>query len=491
MKRTAIVHFEDAIHKLQAADPEVRFDSEYYSSPEFLARPNSTLRLSLVNFTALREIARRHPVEIFHYSEVNGKVEVLDGFEQIVINTVASKRTESLLEQLFTRVENFATTPEIIIGTEYSWTNNVRNGNISSDLVDRLYGEHLMLRHTARTDRHVYEDGDFRRSRIQEFELGIHQDALPTADPIGERDGILLVAAPEGRLTKNNDEIYETERILNEAGVGADHRIRVIKPPYTAAEYWDALRSTRYLIFTSRGETFSYVLNDALSMGVIAFRKPELFATRTSHFGVDSYWEVGLRYREPRELPGRIRALSADVDSLRAESFRSSAISKRLFSEEAVRSNWLRVLAGDPLNTGGVLFVDLTRLPGGSRDAYRMARDLDCKLVVAYMSRGLDGSELTSYSLTSEDRSIALVPYCFIEAGGRLRLVSPNLGNGKVVEEGASGILEGYLRLLFRTNRVSRVFVSSGIGDPVLNEVLSNMRYLHGRELEAISVQSV
>ncbi|WP_140398460.1 hypothetical protein [Brachybacterium massiliense] len=150
MKRTAVVHFEDAIHKLYVADPEVSFDTRYYTSPDFLARPNSTLRLSLVNFTALREISRRHPVEIFHYSEVNGNVEVLNGFEQIVINTVASKRTESLLEQLFARIANFTPMPELIIGTEYSWTNNVKNGNISPLLVDRLYKDHVMRLFAAR-----------------------------------------------------------------------------------------------------------------------------------------------------------------------------------------------------------------------------------------------------------------------------------------------------------------------------------------------------
>src|SRR5699024_2334148 len=120
-----------------------------------------------------------------------------------------SKRTESLLEQLFARIANFTPMPELIIGTEYSWTNNVKNGNISPLLVDRLYKDHVMLRHTARTDRHVYESSEFRQARIQEFELGIHQDALPAPAPIEERNGILLVAAPEGRLTKNNDEIAE------------------------------------------------------------------------------------------------------------------------------------------------------------------------------------------------------------------------------------------------------------------------------------------
>ena len=62
MKKTAVVHFADDIHKLQVADPEVRFGPDYYTSPQFLARPNSTLRLNLVNFTALRKIARTYPV---------------------------------------------------------------------------------------------------------------------------------------------------------------------------------------------------------------------------------------------------------------------------------------------------------------------------------------------------------------------------------------------------------------------------------------------
>ena len=491
MKKTAVVHFADDIHKLQVADPEVRFGPDYYTSPQFLARPNSTLRLNLVNFTALRKIARTYPVEMFHYSEVYGEIDALDGFEQIVVNTVASAKVISFLERLLSWASSRAPAPEIIIGTEYSWGNRVKSGDISPTFFDHLYRNHLILRHTARTDGRVYEDESFDGARIQEFELGIHQDALPAPDPIIDRKGILLVAAPEGRVTKNNEEIYETEKILSEADLGAEHDIRVIRPPYTAAEYWDALCSTRYLIFTSRGETFSYVLNDALSMGVIAFRKPELFASRTSRFGVDSYWGLGLRYRRPQDLPERIRALSQDVDALRAESFRSSAMSKRLFSEEAVLGNWFKVLKGDTLNASGMLFVDISTLAGGIQDAYRMARDLGCEVVVAYMGRGLDEAGVTSYSLVTEDRSVAVVPYCFIEAGSRLRLVSRDFSKGRFVEGDSRGILSDYLRLLVRVNRVSRVYVSRGIGDFELAEALSGLKYLHGRELVPIPVQSV
>ena len=157
---------------------------------------------------------------MFHYSEVYGEIDVLDGFEQIVVNTVASAKVISFLERLLSWASSRAPAPEIIIGTEYSWGNRVKSGDISPTFFDQLYRNHLILRHTARTDARVYEDENFYGARIQEFELGIHQDALPAPDPIIDRKGILLVAAPEGRVTKNNEEIYETEKILSEADLG-------------------------------------------------------------------------------------------------------------------------------------------------------------------------------------------------------------------------------------------------------------------------------
>lgn len=107
------------------------------------------------------------------------------------------------------------------------------------------------------------------------------------------------------------------------------------------------------------------------------------------------------------------------------------------------------------------------------------------------MSRGLDEAGVTSYSLVTEDRSVAVVPYCFIEAGSRLRLVSRDFSKGRFVEGDSRGILNDYLRLLVRVNRVSRVYVSRGIGDFELAAALSGLRYLHGRELVPIPVQSV
>lgn len=491
MKRTAVIYFEDLIRKRLADDPDYVFDVGFFEDPNFPARPNSTLRLTLVNFAAFQEISRTHPVDIFHYREVVGGIRGLLSYDQIVLNTVASKKTEQFLRMLIPLLDSVPTPPRVIIGTEYSWTNNVKTGNISQELVDSLYLDHLMLRHTARTDKHLYEDPKYRSSRVQEFELGIDMQSMPEPFPIEVRTDILFVSAPEGRVTKNNGEIWEIIEELERSGVTDELAIKVLEPPYTTREYWEYLRSARFVIFTSLGETFSYVLNDALAMGVVGLRRPELFATRTSRFGVDSYWDVGIRYEDPKDAAEIVLELSRDGDSLLAESSRAAAIARRRFSKDTVRHNWLKVLRGSSLNTESVYIVDISRLRGGISQGFAKARDLGCKYVIAYMSRGLEDARLTSYSLPSSDRSQVVIPYCYMEYGGRIRIAGPNMGRGRIVEASSFDDVVDYLRLVVRSHKIRAIYVDANVDDDQLIAACEDTEYLDGGELVPAEVQSL
>lgn len=491
MKRTAVVHFESAITKEQRQNPDCKFDKSFYYSPTFTARANSTLRLNVVNYNALRNLSHRNPIDIFAYQEIRGDIDFLLDYEQIVVNIIASAHTKNLLEALIPKLDGLTNPPELILGTEYSWLNRVRDGSLSETFVNSIYRDHLMLRHTSKTDRHVYEASHLRGARIQEFPLGIDVHSLPTPLPITERKDILFVAAPEGRSTKNNDEIQDIIAALRERSLDNSLHIRVLKPPYATPEYWEALRTARYLVFTSVGETFSYVLNDAAAMGTIVIRRPELFATRTSSFGADSYWDVGLRYQTAMEACDLISAISADENRLRRESYRARAICRKRFSIDAVERNWHLLLEGENLNTANMLVADISLLPGGLDEAFDRARTLDCKIVLSYMSKGLDGADLTSYSALDPSGDIAAVPFCYKEIGSRIRVVSPDLTNGRIVSETDPDTMIDYLRLLVRVNGISTAYVEESVSDAKFIEALSHVTYLNGRELAPLHLQQI
>lgn len=491
MDKTAVIYFDNVIYKAVGQDRNFAFDDKFYLSPDFLGRPNSTLRLNVVNYSALRNLSKSYPISLFHYDEVKDSLRELMGYQQIVINTVAAVRTVECVEALLEEIESCDSPPTLIFGTEYSWTNNIRTGNVSAELVDKIYNEHLILRHTARTDRHLYEPDYGHQSKVQEFEIGIDIASMPEPVVIRERKNILFVAAPEGRTTKNNDEIELICDELEYRGIPETYPIQILRPPYTAAQYWEALKSARFLIFTSLGETFSYVLNDALAMGVVALRRPELFSTRTSRFGVDAYWEVGTRYTSVEQAVDQIEILNGDDDRLSSESQRSASLTAKRFDSSVVEDNWLRLLTRASLNIGNLLLIDVGRIGGGVEQAWQIARDLDCAVVMAYMTRGLEADKVSSYSMPSRDRSQTLIPYCYVESNSGVRHIGPNAKPGKVAEGISTATVTDYMRLVVRTNSIRKIYVDSRIDDAHLSDSLDALKYLEGGVLRPVATQAV
>lgn len=491
MKPTAIIYFENGIYDLIKHNDAFQFDSSYYSSPEFTARPNSTLRLNIVNFKALKELSECYPIDLYHLEEIESSVASLMKYEKVVVNTVSAKRVVDFLELLFSTMARTDSPPEVVIGTEYSWKNKVATGDVTEEMVEQIYTNHTLLRHTARTDRHIYEPEWGKRARVQEFEIGLDLEPMPSAADNERRSGVLFVAAPEGRKTKNNNEIDLIVEELKNRKMSPALPIDILRPPYTTSEYWRRLASAKYLVFTSLGETFSYVLNEALAMGVVAIRRPELFATRTSRFGADSYWDVGLRYQSVEDAVDLLERFESDDYLYRLESQRATRISRERFSLDAIKQNWFLLLNDASLNTNSLLLMDVSLIDGGVDSALDIARDLDCDVAMAYMSRGLDTHDLSSYSYVSQDRSQALLPYCYKESSDRLRLIGPNASFGRFDNEPTSDTVADYLRLIVRTNKVRKIFVDSSISDPVLDDALNVVDYLEGSTLVPVWVEKI
>ena len=156
-----------------------------------------------------------------------------------------------------------------------------------------------------------------------------------------------------------------------------------------------------------------------------------------------------------------------------------------------MESNWQKLLEGHTLNDSKMLVTDVSALPGGLDEAFERARQLECKIVLAYMSRGLEGTGLTSYSVLDASGAIAAVPFCYKESGTRLRIVSPDLANGRIVDEMSLDNTTEYLRLLVRTNGISTACIDEAASDPFLVSALSQVDYLEGRDLKPIRLQHI
>lgn len=491
MRRTAVIFLDDLLLQKVDTDPNYKFDAKHFQAPDFAARPNSTQRLNISNFDAVRALAQDYPIDIYHYRDIHNNISAVIDYDQVVINTVASARTPSVATALLREAANRADPPALIFGTEYSWRAHVTKGDIDASLLDDVHMKHLLLRHTPRTDNFLYSDDKYRTARVQEFELAVDPSIMPRPHPIEDRGVILFVAGPEGRETKNNSEIFAIEAELKARGLGEEYSIRILTPPYTTTEYWEALRETQFLVFTSLGETFSYVLHDALAMGVIVLRRPELFAMSTDRFGVESYPGTGILYDSPESATESIAELSKSPGRLEAESERSKSIVARTFSPAALRSNWLRLLSGATLNSESLYVVDLFGDRNNTSKALEKATQLGCRFVMAYMSRGLDKDAFSAYAQHFYERDQTILPYCYLEHKGALRYTRRGLSAGRIVKKTSVDDVAAYFRLIVRTHNIQNIFVDTNIGDEQLAEALRSVVYLDGRDLLPPTIQAV
>lgn len=478
-----VIHFDLMLRKILALSEPESFKAPFYHSSNVASRPNSTMRLSVVNVLAWRELG----ADFMFCDDIEDLKSLLGRYDTVVVHAIASARVHAFMPILVEAVNELeSAVPRIVFGTESSWFNELKKGTVSTEAIDLVYKRSLLLRHTARTDRPVYTDDGFESARIQEFELGIDTDVVHATTPIADRTKVLFVAAPEGRTTKNNEEIEEIVAALRSAPVeGLD--VEVLAPPYSSTEYWDLLEQTRFLVFTSVGETFSYVLNDANAMGVVTLRRPELFRSATTRLAVDSYPDVGVRYRDAEHAVELLRRLSLDCDGLERLSTHARAVVASRFSHERVLRNWTCLIGGENMNTERLLIADADAYDADFERLCQKARSLGCNYVMPYLNRGTKQLDLTSFSFVESKSQVTVVPFAAHETESGFTLNTDSLRSGRAIADWEQDVAM-HLRLVVRTYKIGEVFVDRDVDAAGLRRLVDRLTYLHGDELRRMPV---
>lgn len=491
-----IVHelYTTRMLRTQSQEP---FDTSFYRKAEWASRPNSTQRLSVVNLQALRELQKEFDIEIRTDREWSPEIEELYlSYDVIVVNTVSSRVSEQFIRQLLNWKRAIGSrAPQLILGTEMTWRGRLEGGSITEQDFRDIHFNHLLLRHTGRTDAHFYSDDSCHDLRIQEFEVGIDFGALPAAKPIEERKRISVVRAPAGRSTKNNEAIDSLLDSVRANPFLKGFETREINPPYSTTDYWDLMAGSTFLLFTSLGETFSYALNDAKALGVVTLYPEVMYRTRIGYrFAVDSYPGSRIRYRDTIHALDLLSQLAADKKRLKEESRLSTEYAERHFSLRRVTDNWRVLLSGKNLNTAG-LYIYGASVGSWSEVASRAA-SAGCTLALPLHNAGPLGKSEEMTWIDPISGVLRVLDYATATADGALeRVLTPTLSGGSVgpplvkdqhLSDGAH-----YLQLVCRLNKVARIVPGSSLGSNTQLVALGAIKSYEGlnRGLRPIPVE--
>ena len=379
--RTAWVYFHPMVDVLREQGLGAHVPREFYASDLWTAKANSTDRLTVTNYQALHRMAGNHDLELVRSDEALKELpDLLDDFDNVVVNLVASPRAISFLKELSASPAYEDRRARLIFGTEMTPFSEVAKGNLTQREIAMLYFENTILRHTGRTDAPIYSGGQSPRAHIVEFPLGVDTDLLHPDDSC-DKKFITMVKAPRGRLTKNNEGVDEIAALIKAYRNYPGLEVKIVEPPYTSRELWDIFRESAYLIFTSRGETFSYVANDAMAHGVVSFIRSEMFTTRTPAFSADSYLGHGTRYRSNRELLRALDSFVLSPEQWLAESLAARESVVRRFSVDSVARAWSSILSREPLPRRSLLVLD-GAAPRGREEVARLTLDHGASLVM-------------------------------------------------------------------------------------------------------------
>lgn len=363
-KKVAFVVFEHLVVKFLEKGDEVVFDEAFFASKIWPARANSTSRLTLVNYEAIRRLQRESgngpEIVVVSGNDWSPAATLASDFDTIVVNQIASLQSHKWLQSFVDLCRSAEThkTKNIIFGTEVSFEAELRKQTFTPDQVDYIYRSCLLLRHTARTDKSVYRNGDALKTQILEFEIGLDHETIRYGLPPAQRRFITFVAAPEGRVTKDNGFIDLMVSRIAASPLREQFEVRVLRPPYSTADYWELMRNTAFFIFTSNGETFSYVLNDAKACGAIALFKEHLYYTAVgAAFAVSHYPELSFRYQDADDALGLMVQIAGAPERMDALSRQSRTEAVCLFGLDRIHANWKRLLRGEAFPTQKLLLL--------------------------------------------------------------------------------------------------------------------------------------
>ena len=484
------VLLEGLMGKLLKSSDSTEFGEEFFSSDMWKDRPNSTSRLNLVNYSAVCRLRDKYDIRFMHVTEMNDDIRKgLKTSDIVVVNQVASPNSIALLQEFLDEVRYETPRARVIFGTELSIHNEMKKGNLSLRELNELYFDHLLLRHTGKTDRELYLRDDCVSANIQEFEIGIDTDVVAYGKPISERKYITFVKAPEGRATKNNQGVDEIIAALKQDAAFSKYEIKVMIPPYGSLEYWKVMAETAFFLFTSKGETFSYCLNDAKASGAITFYPEQMYFMNVGfNFIVESYPWSGLKYSTVSNLLKKMRKLVSNKSLLETESLRSRQVVVDHFSIEAISKNWDKLLEGSSLNRETLFVYDAGNSELSWSDVVERCKRSGAKYAMPYLNRDVSGMTLAATALDQEN-DIVKVGYYLVEdahTGELHRTRCLNKHEGKLyfgVGESAEEVeaeTVAFLQLVTRVNKVGRIVLDESVNSESLKNAASKVQSFFG-----------
>lgn len=478
-KPTLIVNFHFLIDQIIKTNPDANFDESFFASDLWPDRPNSGQRLSLVNYQAFRALAEKIEIHTIYHLELPEDVSRLfDNYSTVVILQAPNPAAKKTLNKILTDIQLRPTRARIIFGTEVTWFADLDAERFTRDQIKEIYTRHTLLRHTARTDLRAYADEKFDNAVIQEFEIGVDCDVVRPETPVAERKKVLFVRAPEGRQTKNNEGIDEIVAAIQDTPALCHLDVNILEPPYSTLDYWKLLQECRYLLFTSNGETFSYVLNDAKASGVISFFPARMYENRLSGSVVDSYPDTYGRYSSVSELIGYLIDLESNPEAVRKYSRLSRSYVVDNFSVPKVAENWLDVILDAPLNNRRVMFARLGTAGWSLQEALERCRATGCNYLIPYLNYGIEEVPDTGYSWFDPESGVTIVKDFLYETSDTLRYTKGAHGKasrdqlGTPVARTPMDELLRFWRLLTRVNKIGEIYTNLHPS----NEVLAVLR---------------
>lgn len=481
-----IVNFDEVLHSVLERDPGTSFDAEFFASDQWRNGPNSTQRLNFANLQAFRAISTSFDFRyMFHRNLPLDISSYFDVFDVVVVGQAPTPASKRSTQRIIAQLQNRATSAKVIFGTEMTWFKEQREEFFTPSAIRSVYTQHTLLRHTAKTDATAYRDPAYFNASIQEFELGLDCFTVEPAVPITQRDAITFVKGPEGRSTKNNDDIDRIRAKIDQSESLAALDQVIMEPPYTTTEYWGQLARTRYLVFTSLGETFSYVLNDAKSAGVVSYFPHTMYENHVSAFALDSYPDMPGRYVSVDSLIESMEHLERNPDRLAAESHRERAYVLRHFSLEKLASNWSDLFSGVDLNRERVLLVDLAARGWTLEQAADRAAALGCRYLVPHLNRGLPAKAPSGYSAHYSSLGVTVVRDFVYEHAGEARHLRGRNGrptkeiSGRRFKGETEGEVLTFWKMLTRIYKIGELRVGSEVDDALV-ELFRTKLHIYG-----------
>jgi len=481
-KRVVFVVLDALLRKLLATDAMPALGRAFFESPAWAKAPNSTSRLSLVNYQSWKRLSE-FEVRITYPDDISpALMEELQHADIVVVNQVASARSHKFVSELAEWLIQNPIRAELVFGTETTWLKEVEKGNISHQALDLAYFASVVLRHTAKTDTIFYRDERAHSVAIQEFELGIDTNVVTFGQPPEERNLISFARAPEARVTKNNDAIDDIKQLIAASEKLSGYELHELVPPYGSTEYWDAMSRTAFFIFTSDGETFSYCLNDAKATGAIALYPEHMYYNCVGNaFAVESYPWLGLKYSSHADLVSQVESLAEDTEALQAEAIAERKRIVENFSLEKVSDNWRKLLNGQNLNDQALYVYD--RSTARERPCIvNRCSEIGARFAMPYLNAGgFPGSE-RSLTYVDSGSGVIFVRYYLSadsEDGHYFRTVAKVNGKllpgrGPDVPTESSAEAARFLQLVCRVYKVGTVYVDRSLAStPVANSLKS------------------